>query len=297
MKIVFFNGGLANQVFQYIFYRYGQISSPEEDWYLDDSFFFAHKIHNGYELERVFGIRPNLLSEYFDTEVWEYMIDLKINQNESIPQILVENDAAIRMISETSNWSEWNPFDGEKTLLYKQHSYDSSIVRLPGDIYYHGYWITNDWFKAIEPTIRAELTFPEIEKTDNVNNEYLKEIRQTRSCSIHIRRGDFADMGIAITDEMCVTHVKTVLQNVPDLTLFVFSDDLPYCRAHSHEMGLDLPERTVYVEGNSGERAFRDLQLMSECKYMINGNSSFCYLAALLNRDRWGIFNASTYKL
>ena len=31
MKLVFFNGGLANQVFQYIFYRLGQLRHPEEE--------------------------------------------------------------------------------------------------------------------------------------------------------------------------------------------------------------------------------------------------------------------------
>ena len=40
MKIVFLNGGFANQIFQYIFYRYAQIKAPGEEWYLDDSFLF-----------------------------------------------------------------------------------------------------------------------------------------------------------------------------------------------------------------------------------------------------------------
>ena len=41
MRIQYFNGGLANQIFQYIFYRYGQLSTGHpEEWFLDDSFFF-----------------------------------------------------------------------------------------------------------------------------------------------------------------------------------------------------------------------------------------------------------------
>lgn len=53
MRIQYFNGGLANQVFQYIFYRYGQLTTGHpEEWFLDDSFFFFKHQHNGYELKR-----------------------------------------------------------------------------------------------------------------------------------------------------------------------------------------------------------------------------------------------------
>ncbi len=55
MRIQYLNGGLANQTFQYIFYRYAQLRAPEYGpWYLDDSFFWVKKQHNGYELEKVY---------------------------------------------------------------------------------------------------------------------------------------------------------------------------------------------------------------------------------------------------
>ena len=76
-----------------------------------------------------------------------------------------------------------------------------------------------------------------------------------------------------------------ILKKEPDTTLFLFSDDLPYCDAHRKEMGLELPEKVVFIEGNSGDSAFRDMQLMSHCKNMIVGNSSFPFMASLLNRD------------
>ena len=41
MKLAFLNGGLANQVFQYLFFRCGQMHHPEEEWILDDSFFMC----------------------------------------------------------------------------------------------------------------------------------------------------------------------------------------------------------------------------------------------------------------
>ena len=78
MRIQYFNGGLANQVFQYIFYRFNEIRHPEKDvWFLDDSFFYFKKEHNGYELERIFGVKPNLLSSQFDPAAWDAIIKVR----------------------------------------------------------------------------------------------------------------------------------------------------------------------------------------------------------------------------
>ena len=39
MRIQYLNGGLANQVFQYIFVRFAELYYPEGGpWFLDDSF-------------------------------------------------------------------------------------------------------------------------------------------------------------------------------------------------------------------------------------------------------------------
>ncbi len=76
MKIQYLNGGLANQIFQYIFVRYAQLSFPEQDiWYLDDSFFFINQVHNGYELEHIFRLKPNLLSKYFDSDICNQLLE------------------------------------------------------------------------------------------------------------------------------------------------------------------------------------------------------------------------------
>ena len=40
------------------------------------SFFFVLNVHNGYELEKVFGIQANLLSKYFDEDVWQEYCDI-----------------------------------------------------------------------------------------------------------------------------------------------------------------------------------------------------------------------------
>ncbi|MCR4989639.1 MAG: alpha-1,2-fucosyltransferase [Lachnospiraceae bacterium] len=281
MKIQFLNGGLANQVFQYIFYRFAELRNPDKGpWFLDDSFFFVHDVHNGYELEKVFGLKPNLLSKYFEPDVWDYIIAQKKESNKSVPQILVENGIDMIMIAETDNYTQWNPFSGQIESI-RTNEFTPEITGLPGDIYYHGYWINKYWFDTYKETFLKELSFPEIEEKHNI--EYADIIRSTDSVSLHIRRGDFVEAGWELSPEEINELIETMKKEVPDMTLFVFSDDIKWCKENENVLGLKRAKETVYVEGNSKDNSFRDMQLMSMCRNMIIGPSSFNYLAALLN--------------
>lgn len=82
-----------------------------------------------------------------------------------------------------------------------------------------------------------------------------------------------------------------------DWTLFVFSDDIDWCRENSEAMGFNKFKKTVYVEGNTDGRNYIDMQLMSRCKGMMMSNSAFCYLAALLNTDKIASLNITDRKL
>ncbi len=288
MKLVFLNGGLANQIFQYIFYRYADITHPGEEFFLDDSFFFVHQVHNGYELERVFGLQPKRLSQYFDGEVWQYMMDRKREENVSVPEMLLESGVEIRMVSEASNWNHWNPFSGQRFDIPNDDFYPE-ILNLPGDIYYHGYWLRPNWLRGGGALLREELRFPS--DLDSLNKVYLQRIKESNSVSVHIRRGDYVTGGFAERDGFYFLEIEKMLELEKDMTLFVFSDDIPYCVEHKEELGLTLPKETVFVTGNEGENAFRDMDLMSHCRHMIIGNSAFCYLAALLNENLHRVSN------
>ncbi len=281
MNIQFLNGGLANQVFQYIFARYGELYLDNgERWFLDDSFFYVNNVHNGYELKKVFGIEANLLSKYFESDVWEFMIKNKRENNLSIPQQLKDNGFEIDMLTESPTAFEMNPFDG---LIYivECNKYYPQITKLPGNIYYHGYWINKEWFYAYKDIIKNELRFPEI--TEDYNKDYLNQILNTNSTCVHIRRGDYIRAGLAVDPEIYKNAIKTILGIEFDLTVFVFSDDLDYCKKNAEQYGLTLPQKVVYVEGNKGQKAYRDMQLMSKCRNVVISNSAFSYLGALLN--------------
>lgn len=54
MRLVYMNGGLGNQIFQYVFFRWLEVETGESCIIDDTAFFGSNVPHNGYELERLF---------------------------------------------------------------------------------------------------------------------------------------------------------------------------------------------------------------------------------------------------
>lgn len=281
MKIQYLNGGLANQTFQYIFVRYAQLSQPENnDWFFDDSFFFTNKVHNGYELEKIFGLHLPLLSRYFDTQTWNQFIADKKN-GISIPQAFKNLGFDVKMITEFENYKEHNPFDG---IIYRVpgNTFVPEITVLQDEfLYYHGYWLHPEWFHRYRDIFMKELALPPID--DEKNKKYAETILTTHSVAVHIRRGDYVQLGWAADTACYLEKVKELLTHYPDAAFFIFSDDIAWCRKNQEALGLTLPYKTIYIEGNDKGRNYIDLYLMSLCNIMLIGRSAFSYLAMLLN--------------
>ena len=294
LKIQFLNGGLANQAFQYIFARHYELSHPGEIMYMDDSYFALNTVHNGYELEKVFGIKPHMLSELFDADVWEYILTEK-KKGKSVPQIILDLGEDICMISGYSNYKNFNPFDGE-VLIPDGADYNVQIQNINRNAYYHGYWINKGWFCKYKDIFLKEFVFPPIQ--DDKKRELLQKIVSGRSVSIHIRRGDFIAAGFAYAVEEYRNAVDEFIKCFSsDWTIYVFSDDIAWCRENCKGLGLDLFNEKVYVEGNINGKNYIDMFLMSKCKGMILSNSAFCYLAALLNTDKECAVNTTDREL
>lgn len=282
MRVSFIDGGLGNQTFQYIFSKVIEQYTGEECM-LDDSSFFIKPDHNGYELDKVFGIKANLLSEKFSEDVWKLMIEQKKN-GKDICQQLYDNGIDMFLVSEGCIYK----YSGNSILLpcnYKNDDLIQSVIRTYGNVYYYGYWIHRKWFDLIKDKIIEELKFPLI--TDEKNKEYKSKIQGGKSISIHIRRGDMVDLGWALDEQFYVNAITYMTQKYTEYNYFIFSDDLKWCKDNEEKLGLKkIRNRITYIEGNTGENSFRDLQLMSMCNKMILANSSFSYLAALLNQNK-----------
>ena len=283
MKIQQLSGGLANQVFQYIFYRCGEMADKSHTWYLDDSAYFAGSVHNGYELEKVFGVKPRLLSQNFEPDVWKEYVEYR-KRGISVPEVILQCGEDIVMYAETDDYTMTNPFSGEIYRMTPPGNFYPDILTIKADnVYYHGNWVDENWFELHKDIFLDELKFPELKAKQAV--KYLEEIESGYSVAVHIRRGDYLDLGINLATNYYKEAIDRLEVYRKDYELFVFSDDLYWCNQHASELGLQRAPKLTYVSGNFGKDSFVDLQLMSKCKGLIMSNSAFSYLAGLLNRE------------
>lgn len=282
MRIQQLSGGLASQVFQYAFYRYGEINGTDNDtWYLDDSDFFVKDIHNGYELEKVFGVKPKLLSEHFSEEVWQKILsDRRVGI--SMPQILKNCGEDIVMYAENDSFSKENPFDGRVYKILPENGVYPIIPSVDREnVYYHGTWIDMSWFHAIRDVLMKELQFPEM--TGEQVIKYRDSILSNKSVALHIRRGDFVGLGIQLDSQFYFDALEDISKKYDDFTVYVFSDDLYWCNQHANEIGLNFAPKIEYVSGNVKNGSYMDLQLMSMCEILIPANSAFSFLAGIMS--------------
>lgn len=158
MKIRFLNGGLANQVFQYIFARHYELLHPEQTMYLDDSYFALNTVHNYYELEKMLGIKPYFISKCFDEDVWQYMLEEK-KVGKSTPQILNNNGIEVYMISEVEDgYKEFNSFQ-KYVVKIPVNLYEPNIQEFVENVYYHVYGVNKDCLKHTKKNFWKNLSF------------------------------------------------------------------------------------------------------------------------------------------
>ena len=119
--------------------------------------------------------------------------------------------------------------------------------------------------------------------SENVgSNEMIKEkIRNTNSVSIHVRRGDYCQLGLDIVGkEYYKKALDIIFSKVVEPQVFVFSD------ADVKDMFCDLKNINLnYITTNKKEKSFVDMYLMSECKHNIIANSTFSYWGAWINNN------------
>ncbi len=274
------NGGLGNQLFQYIFFRFIE-EHTKDVCYIDNRAFFYSKQHNGYEIEKIFNLKPNLLSDFFEPDVWTEILEMTKKQT-NIVELLRNNGLDLEIICEANLYQTTTNYTGSFHSFPINH-FDKNIINLQGNVYYFGYWINANWFKSIKDIILKELTFPPL--NDNYNKSLMNTIDSNCSVGVHIRRGDFIDIGWALPLDWYFQTMKVFKQKLINPVFIVFSDDVSWCRENSSKLGFNSKDKLIFCEGNTAGNNFIDMHLMSKCKHLVIANSSFSYLAALLNQN------------
>jgi len=243
-----FQGGLGNQMFQYLFYNY--IKSIGFVVYADDSLYSRTKMHSGFILDKVFNI-DLLFSEK----------DIILSNNKFVKKFLSLGLGDKRVVTE--------------------ENFDADILKKHSDIRLVGYWQTSGFVKDMYSKINDLFIF-----NTNLSVEaksVLESIENTRSVAIHIRKGDYVDkknkdlFGLCSSNYYSKAIEQLNIKAVGKKEFYVFSDDINYSKKLLGD-NLDC----TFIELNN---EIEELFLMHRCKHQIIANSTFSWWGATLNTN------------
>ena len=266
MFIISVDGGLGNQMFQYAFFLSMKEHYFNSKVYLDTSL-LKKNVHNGYELERVFGIQEPMADKMDVMKYSEYCpVTVKhshwINRLNQIRRCIYGIKASY-IVQEDS------------TAYYDEYYHLSALT----SYYLRGVWANSQYFSNVKKLVYKKFVFPDIH--DEKNKKWMWQIQNCNSVGIHYRRGDYVQFGFEVLGEDYYSGaIKCMEKMVSAPRYFVFSDDVAYAKKIFGEKSS-----IVYVEGNEKENAYMDMVLMSLCKHNIIGNSTFSFWGAYLNQN------------
>lgn len=137
------------------------------------------------------------------------------------------------------------------------------------------------FFKKYEKDIRSLFSFKE--ELSPENKKWLKQMTETNSVSMHIRRDDYVfeqETYLLMTEYYYIRAADYIAARVPNPHFYIFSDDMDWTKRNIH---LKYPH--TFIENNRGDDSYNDMRLMSVCKHNIIANSSFSWWGAWLNAN------------
>ena len=254
-------GGLGNQMFQY---AVGRTLALKHDvpLRLDISGFANYDLHQGFELSRIFKCSPNIASQKEINDMLSWQQWPGIHRILSRPGMV-----ALR----------------NKSYIIEPHfQYWNEINNVQEKCYLAGYWQSEQYFNEAAEKIREDFSFSQPFSSKNL--QLSRQIAQTSSISLHIRRGDYVNNPeAASTYELCsldyyAASIKYIIDRIANPQFFIFSDDIEWAKNN-----LVINSTSLYIEHNQGSNSYNDMRLMSLCKHHIIANSSFSWWGAWLN--------------
>ena len=162
--------------------------------------------------------------------------------------------------------------------------------KVEGPVNLHDYFQTEKYFKNIENRILKDFTFKKniLDPCQEIVSQYENPI------VIHVRRGDYVNQ--PDNHPVCpLSYYEEALKEFPeDVPVFVFSDDLDWCREHFTDDRFLISDGNMNYQHTSDTNDGRvqswvpyyDLCMMSLCSGAIIANSSMSWWGAWLQEDR-----------
>lgn len=153
----------------------------------------------------------------------------------------------------------------------------TGFLNFSGYKFLSGWWQSERFFVPIAETIRDDLAF----SNTGIVSEARERFRQIRGgrdgpfVAMHVRRQDYVKLApsgnFALLNE---PYYRAAMAKFPRHSIFLlFSDDLPWCRAHMNHPGIEFCEI---------EDTLISFAMMQLCDHYIIANSTFSWWAAWL---------------
>ena len=241
--------GLGNQMMSYLYYK-ARTELTGEKIYLWAPSHKPLADHNGYELDRIFHIKP--IGKFWSEIIWHLY---KHRNNKILRHFISARRDTFTDISA--------PRTGCKLIHFI----------MAGDK-------DKDFYTKRREEILETYTFDE-SMANPESQQWLSKIQQdSGSCSLHVRRGDY--IGHPNFDNICTPNyyrnaIAEIQKRVQtEVTFYVFSDDIDWCREEFGDKGFK------YVNCNHGKDSWQDMMLISRCRHHIMANSTFSWWGSFL---------------
>lgn len=332
MIVVEINSGLGNQMLAYCVVLSMQKENPEKKCYVETMIYDIPECNNviaqwnGYELERIFGIKTPNVRSVFDKSQWEKVMDEVRasefwNKHWNYPPVITQalNHAGLHLVNKKGDYSDptsetYKENDTWRTKLRDKILNHTGIGACIKNLYYRisadrlknrcahperlflkteediftGMWLdfkfNGNHIERIHGEIMKTFVFPDF--TTQKNHDFATMLDGVNAVFIHARRGDMLS-----ANGWCYKYgyfrraVKHIKKNVTDPVFVFFTNtgSIDWCKDNAYVFGLNYDkDKVLFVDWNTGEESYRDMQLMTHCKHGIITNSTFGWWGAYL---------------
>ena len=171
------------------------------------------------------------------------------------------------------------------TYFERQVTFDASMIEQGSTGgQFIGYWQSPLYFKGHIESLRRDLTVDPASIPPPVSDLASRISRASGIC-LNVRRGDFAESARnrnfhgLLTLDYYLTGLEFAREKLGNRPVYVFSDDIPWCRENLKQPGIQIVEHDL-----AGPQFSWYLYLMSQCSAFVIPNSSFAWWATRLAR-------------
>ena len=275
MIVGYIQGGLANQMFQYAFYKtIAEINNcsllldlnfwnndPKKliQWNVDPK-----KTKVGKFQLTVFNIELNLTDKHDVVELYKkrypgynnFLIRKFFNQIEKL-----------------------KPYH-QKTYIKQKHTFfDKKLLKIRNNSHITGFF---QYYQYLDLNRNLILKCFQLRK-ESQNQDFLElknRFVNCKSISVHVRRGDYVGLNHACSENYFNSAIQYIMSKVKNAEFFIFSDDMDWCKKH-----LSFKSAPNFIDDKYNLEDYHELMLMKYCKHNVISNSSFSWWGAWLNEN------------